>query len=309
MSNGFTILLIEDDAEDQLLFRRFLPSGYRLVTLDGPDAVMQKIRSEEVDIVYVDYRLGATSGLDLVAELRAEGLKLPIVVVTGQDIDTLGENALLAGATDFVRKSELSREILTRVTRWAMIRCRAEKRAAPMISAGALAELLGHMPSPEIAGDCPSLRRVVYLSRAKHALTQQEVLSLCAQAASRNARESITGALLCAGNCFLQVIEGPDAAILGLVDRLQRDERHTDLSIIVDEGIRRRDFARWSMGAHFVDLQFKFTPVAWMRVVDALSYAVAESGGSAGRISAQRLISALPQLLNAHRSRSAASTL
>lgn len=128
MSQNLKILLVEDDAEDALLFMRRCPNRYQVRHVECAADALRALRTQPYDLCFADFRLGAVSGLDLVREARAEGLRLPLIVITGQDIDSLGENALLAGATDFVPKDDLDTATIERVTRWALIRRHVENR-------------------------------------------------------------------------------------------------------------------------------------------------------------------------------------
>lgn len=130
MTPALRILLVEDDAEDALLFGKRLPAGFRLVHVRETELAMSILRGAGCDVCFTDYRLGADTGLELVRQVRAEGLNVPMVVITGQDIESLGENALLAGATDFLPKDDLCAASIQRVARWAMIRRLVENRQA-----------------------------------------------------------------------------------------------------------------------------------------------------------------------------------
>lgn len=130
MTPALRILLVEDDAEDALLFGKRLPAGFRLVHVREADLALSLLRGGGCDVCFTDYRLGADTGLELVRQVRAEGLNVPMVVITGQDIESLGENALLAGATDFLPKDDLCAASIQRVARWAMIRRIVENRQA-----------------------------------------------------------------------------------------------------------------------------------------------------------------------------------
>ena len=128
MSKPLRILLVEDDADDALLFQRRSPPTFRVQHVTQADEALVVLRSQGCDVCFTDYRLGAGTGLELVRRARSEGLRVPLVVVTGQDVEALGENALLAGATDFVPKDDLSTATLERVARWALIRRRETVR-------------------------------------------------------------------------------------------------------------------------------------------------------------------------------------
>ncbi len=64
-----------------------------------------------------------------------------------------------------------------------------------------------------------------------------------------NARDGITGALICRDDLFLQMLEGPEAAVEATYARILRDDRHIEVRpltrrVIRDDG---RLFAAWAM--------------------------------------------------------------
>ena len=64
-----------------------------------------------------------------------------------------------------------------------------------------------------------------------------------------NARDGITGALICRDDPFLQMLEGPEAAVEATYRRIIRDDRHIEVRpltrrVIDDNG---RLFAAWAM--------------------------------------------------------------
>ena len=128
MNRPLQVLLVEDDAEDALLFMRRCPASFRIRHVTSIWEALQALHAGGIDVCFTDYRLGLDTGLELVRELRAQGLRLPVVVITGHAVELLGENALMAGATDFVPKEGLDSAAIERVARWALIRRHVENR-------------------------------------------------------------------------------------------------------------------------------------------------------------------------------------
>jgi hypothetical protein len=54
--------------------------------------------------------------------------------------------------------------------------------------------------------------------------------------------------LLYSDGNFFQVLEGEAATVDALYEKLHRDKRHQQLTLIIREPIARRSFADWSMG-------------------------------------------------------------
>jgi hypothetical protein len=67
------------------------------------------------------------------------------------------------------------------------------------------------------------------------------------ESAPRNARDRITGFLLCDGFSFAQVLEGSKPKVLGCYARIERDVRHVQVTLRLRGRVARRMFPRWSM--------------------------------------------------------------
>ena len=63
----------------------------------------------------------------------------------------------------------------------------------------------------------------------------------------RNRADRITGFLLCDGEAFVQVLEGPQAALEACLGRISRDPRHQRLEVRLQEPLDQRQFPQWSM--------------------------------------------------------------
>jgi len=62
---------------------------------------------------------------------------------------------------------------------------------------------------------------------------------------------SVSGMLLYVDGSFFQVLEGEEATLEALYQKIVADPRHARVTRIIQEPIARRDFGQWTMG--FVD--------------------------------------------------------
>ena len=67
------------------------------------------------------------------------------------------------------------------------------------------------------------------------------------QARENNARHDITGALICRSDLYLQLLEGPSAAVEETYARIARDDRHVEVTCLMTRETRTRLFAGWAM--------------------------------------------------------------
>ncbi|MET7243905.1 BLUF domain-containing protein [Methylobacterium sp. EM32] len=95
------------------------------------------------------------------------------------------------------------------------------------------------------------LYRLVYASRNLIQGPDHEVTAALRQildASQRNNRAAgVTGALMFNGGAFAQVLEGPRAGVEETFERIQRDERHGDVTVLQCGPAETRGFPDWSM--------------------------------------------------------------
>lgn len=91
------------------------------------------------------------------------------------------------------------------------------------------------------------LFQLVYESTATEAMTDAGLRELLQQARSKNEELEITGLLLYANNHFLQVLEGPEAAVRRLFATIQEDPRHTNIKALLKTHATERTFPDWRM--------------------------------------------------------------
>jgi hypothetical protein len=101
----------------------------------------------------------------------------------------------------------------------------------------------------------PGLHRIIYHSRFSaafpRAMAEQdaEVGRIIHTSIHANREADVTGILLVRHGGFLQVLEGPTAAVDKTYERILSDPRHTAVTAIEDAGIAHRRFADWNVCA------------------------------------------------------------
>ena len=96
------------------------------------------------------------------------------------------------------------------------------------------------------------LYQLVYYSSNRvsgdEAAFEAEVSAILEVSQRNNQAAGITGALLFNAGVFAQVLEGPLSAIEATFERIQQDERHSDVSLLALDPIAQRSFPNWAMG-------------------------------------------------------------
>ncbi len=106
------VLSVEDSADDTELIllelRRggFAPSCERVAT---PEEMREALRRSPWDIILADFKMPRFSGPEALELLKAEGLDLPFIIVSGRVGEDVAVQSMKAGAQDFFRKDNLTR--------------------------------------------------------------------------------------------------------------------------------------------------------------------------------------------------------
>lgn len=112
MSSGQTVFIVDDDPAMRDSLKWLLQSeGLSVETHATAEAFLDTYDPIRPGCLILDVRLPGISGLDLQDELRARGITLPVVIVTGYGEPATKSRALRAGALDFIEKP-LSVELL-----------------------------------------------------------------------------------------------------------------------------------------------------------------------------------------------------
>ncbi len=109
------------------------------------------------------------------------------------------------------------------------------------------------------------VRCVVYTSRTRQGWTADD---LAAAAAGRNGVLGVAGRLLYLDRRFIQVLEGHEAAVGGLMRSISADQRHFDLRVLIDTAVVARSFSGWAMDSAQMDEAMESV---FAREIDTLS--------------------------------------
>lgn len=120
------ILLVDDDEDDNVLVADLLSDAFgvdvRPDWAETFDTGLAAMMAGEHDVCLVDFRLGCRDGLDLVREAARNGLRAPVIFLTGADCRETEEEAKAAGVADYLCKDDISASVLARSIRSAMAR-------------------------------------------------------------------------------------------------------------------------------------------------------------------------------------------
>ena len=168
MSQIESLLVVEDNPGDARLLREMMeihsahPTS--LVHVESMRDAELYLAEHTVDIVLLDLGLPDAQGLDAVRRTHIAAPRIPLVVLTGHDDETLAVEALQEGAQDYLVKGQIDNRGLLRALRYAIERkvleeagrsltlkmdaARAEAEAAAALKANFVANMSHEIRTP-----------------------------------------------------------------------------------------------------------------------------------------------------------------
>lgn len=125
MTLPIRVLVVDDAGEHAEFVRQLVQSagGWPGAIVDDAQsyaAALDAFARHRYDLAFFDYWLGAEDGLRLLAEVRTRGVDVPVILLTGHGAEDVAVDAMKAGAADYLSKSILSVESISRAMRHAL---------------------------------------------------------------------------------------------------------------------------------------------------------------------------------------------
>ena len=89
---------------------------------------------------------------------------------------------------------------------------------------------------------------IVYLSSSRILSEETELIKIIEGSRKNNASSNITGALLYCNGSIIQALEGEKEVVHSLFQKIQRDQRHTQVIPLFQGAVQSRTFDKWAMG-------------------------------------------------------------
>jgi len=163
MQDVHNVLLIEDNPGDARLIREMLAeepeTPFALHCADRLARGLEHLAAGETRLVLLDLSLPDSFGLETFAKVYAHSPTVPIIVLTGNDDQTVALSAVKGGAQDYLVKSRLDRELLLRSMQYSIER----KRYQVQLEHQANYDALTGLPNRNLLHD--RLRQAVYAQR------------------------------------------------------------------------------------------------------------------------------------------------
>lgn len=126
MSENLSVLIVDDDEDDYFILSEYLldiPGKTVEITWASTySEAIKLLTNEHFSICFFDYQLGAKTGLDLLQVALKLKLQTPIILLTGKSNESIDQQALQLGVSDYMEKSEIDSRKLDRSIRYALER-------------------------------------------------------------------------------------------------------------------------------------------------------------------------------------------
>lgn len=117
------------------------------------------------------------------------------------------------------------------------------------------------------------IKQLVYISVATTPFSADGLKELTEVANKNNKRLAITGCMVYASGYFLQLLEGEDAAVEMLYQKITKDPRHKGTKVLLNQEVdeAKRLFPNWFMTSFNVDTRADFPDELKQRIKDIVS--------------------------------------
>ncbi len=168
MSERPTVLLIEDNPGDARLIREMLAEGddamFRLDCVGRLSLGLEYLATRGAGLILLDLSLPDSLGFDTFLRVYAHSPKVPIIVLTGNDDQSVALSAVKTGAQDYLVKGRLDRELLLRSIQYSIER----KRYQEQLEFQANYDALTGLPNRNLLHD--RLKQSVFAQRYERAI-------------------------------------------------------------------------------------------------------------------------------------------
>jgi CheY-like chemotaxis protein len=114
------ILVVDDDPVVGKSFDRVLSKkGYAVITARSGEEALNKLRSEDYDLMFTDIKMPGMDGLEVAEKAKAGRPWMPVVIITGYGTVENETRAKAAGVSEFLHKP-LSPDTIERSARTAL---------------------------------------------------------------------------------------------------------------------------------------------------------------------------------------------
>jgi two-component system, NtrC family, response regulator AlgB len=158
--NSLNVLVVDDETNIRKTLAMSLElDGHHVVAVSNAGDAIAEAARQSFDLAFVDLRLGATLGLDLIPDLLGQSPWMRVVIITAHGSIDSAVETMRRGAADYLTKPFTPAQVKLVVERVARLRA-LEQQVAGL--EGALGD---SDPEASLKSGSPAMQRVVNLAR------------------------------------------------------------------------------------------------------------------------------------------------
>jgi FixJ family two-component response regulator len=106
VSTGTSLIAVVDDDESirKALTRLLRASDFAVESYSSGQEFLASLKGRHPDCIVLDFQMPQVSGLDVLKDLRARSVDIPVVIITAHDEPIVRANCLAAGASAYLCK-------------------------------------------------------------------------------------------------------------------------------------------------------------------------------------------------------------
>jgi signal transduction histidine kinase/CheY-like chemotaxis protein len=126
MPDTWTLLIVDDCAEDRKIYRRYLQKdphlSYEFIEADSADTGLALWQQMQFDAILLDFCLPDMSGLEFLLRLNKKTIDThaPVIMLTGRGDEAIAVQAMKHGVQDYLSKQNLKSDVLQLAVRNAI---------------------------------------------------------------------------------------------------------------------------------------------------------------------------------------------
>ena len=109
-----SVLIVDDEVNMLSLLERYL-HDFKVYTSQSLESAQQKIQTHSLDLIITDVQLEGYSGIQLLKMLSGSRTSIPVILMSGYDVETMPATALMKGAYCFLEKPFSQNELLSSI--------------------------------------------------------------------------------------------------------------------------------------------------------------------------------------------------
>lgn len=107
------ILVVDDDSTFCLMLKSYLTKyGFSVTSTSNVDTALDTMKKTPVDLILSDYRMPGKDGMEMLEMLKAQGIHVPLILMTSYGDIRLAVRAMKLGAYDYITKPVNPTELL-----------------------------------------------------------------------------------------------------------------------------------------------------------------------------------------------------